>query len=104
MEFIELYAEYGAVGVVIILFAITFIKQSKVTETQAQALNSLQIENEGQSKNIENIESILLKFLDRWNRSDEVRDRRYEDTVKEINDLSDVMMEVKGQVSRINGK
>ena len=82
MEFIELYAEYGAVGVVIILFAITFIKQSKVTETQAQSLNSLQIENEGQSKNIENIESILLKFLDRWNRSDDVRDRRHEDLVK----------------------
>ena len=102
MEFIELYAEYGAVGVVIILFAITFIKQSKVTETQAQALNSLQIENEGQSKNIENIESILLKFLDRWNRSDEVRDRRHEDLVKEVNDMSDVLMEVKGSVSRIN--
>jgi predicted nucleic acid-binding Zn-ribbon protein len=103
MEFIELYAEYGAVGVVIILFAITFIKQSKVTETQAQSLNSLQIENEGQSKNIENIESILLKFLDRWNRSDEVRDRRHEDLVKEVNDMSDVLMEVKGAVSRING-
>jgi predicted nucleic acid-binding Zn-ribbon protein len=102
MEFIELYAEYGAVGVVIILFAITFIKQSKVTETQAQALNSLQIENEGQSKNIENIESILLKFLDRWNRSDETRDRRHEDLVKEVNDMSDVLMEVKGSVSRIN--
>jgi predicted nucleic acid-binding Zn-ribbon protein len=103
MEYIELYAEYGAVGVVIILFAITFMKQSKVTETQAQALNSLQIENEGQSKNIENIESILLKFLDRWNRSDDVRDRRHEDLVKEVNDMSDVLMEVKGSVSRING-
>ena len=103
MEFIELYAEYGAVGVVIILFAITFIKQSKVTETQAQSLNLLQIENEGQSKNIENIESILLKFLDRWNRSDETRDRRHEDLVKEVNDMSDVLMEVKGSVSRING-
>ena len=103
MEFIELYAEYGAVGVVIILFAITFIKQSKVTETQAQALNSLQIENEGQSKNIENIESILLKFLDRWNRSDETRDSRHLDTIKEINDMSDVLMEIKGSVSRING-
>jgi len=104
MEYIELYAEYGAVGVVIILFAITFMKQSKVTETQAQALNSLQIENEGQSKNIENIESILLKFLDRWNRSDDVRDRRHEDLVKEVNDMSDVLMEIKGSVSRINGK
>lgn len=103
MEFIELYAEYGAIGVVIILFSITFIKQSKVTEIQAQALNALQIENEGQSKNIENIESILLKFLDRWNRSDDIRDRRHEDLVKEVNDMSDVLMEVKGSVSRING-
>ena len=101
-DFMAYYAEYGAVGVVIILFAITFIKQSKVTETQAEALNSLQIENEGQSKNIENIESILLKFLDRWNRSDETRDRRHEDLVKEVNDMSDVLMEVKGSVSRIN--
>ena len=66
--------------------------------------NLLQVEKEGQSKNIENIESIVLKFLDRWNRSDETRDRRHEDLVKEINDLSDVMMEVKGSVSRINGK
>ena len=74
-----------------------------MTETQAQALNSLQIENEGQSKNIENIESILLKFLDRWNRSDETRDRRHEDLVKEIHDMSDVLMEIKGSVSRING-
>ena len=103
MEFIELYAEYGAVGVVVILFAITFVKQSKTTETQAQSLKSLQIENEVQSKNIENIESILLKFLDRWNRSDEIRDRRHEDLVKEVNDMSDVLMEIKGSVSRING-
>jgi hypothetical protein len=64
----------------------------------------VRVENEGQSKNIENIEGIVLKFLDRWNRSDEIRDRRHEDMVGELNDLSDVMMEVKGSVSRINGK
>jgi len=102
MEFIDLYAEYGAIGLLIILFTITFIKQSKVTETQAEALNLLQIENEGQSKNIENIESILLKFLDRLNRSDAVGDRRHMDLVKEVNDMSDVLMEIKGSVSRIN--
>tara|TARA_R110000744_G_scaffold69522_1_gene141065 strand:+ start:462 stop:773 length:312 start_codon:yes stop_codon:yes gene_type:complete len=102
MEFIDLYAEYGAIGLLIVLFTITFIKQSKVTETQAEALNLLQIENEGQSKNIENIESILLKFLDRLNRSDAVGDRRHMDLVKEVNDMSDVLMEIKGSVSRIN--
>ena len=50
------------------------------------------------------MEGMIIKLIERWNRSDETRDRRYEDTVKEINDLSDVMMEVKGSVSRINGK
>ena len=53
---------------------------------------------------IANIESILLKLLDRWNNSDSIRDRRHEEMVREVNDLSDVMMEVKGSVSRINGK
>tara|TARA_R100000365_G_C2700282_1_gene39032 strand:- start:10 stop:324 length:315 start_codon:yes stop_codon:yes gene_type:complete len=104
MEFIKIYAEYGAVGILVILFVITFIKQSKTTDIQAKSLEALKIENEGQSKNIENIEAIVLKFLDRWNRSDEIRDRRHEDMVGELNDLSDVMMEVKGSVSRINGK
>ena len=104
MEFIKIYAEYGAVGILVVLFVITFIKQSKTTDIQAKSLEALKIENEGQSKNIENIEAIVLKFLDRWNRSDEIRDRRHEDMVGELNDLSDVMMEVKGQVSRINGK
>jgi len=28
----------------------------------------------------------------------------YEDVVKEINDMSDVLMEIKGNVSRINGR
>ena len=73
-------------------------------DEQADSLEALKVENKGQSQNIENIESIVLKMLDRWNKSDETRDRRHEDMVKEVNDLSDVMMEVKGSVSRINGK
>ena len=103
-SFIELYAEYGAMGIVVALFVYGYIKQSKRADEQAEALEALKIENKGQSNNISNIESVLLKMLDRWNKSDETRDRRHEDMVKEVNDLSDVMMEVKGSVSRINGK
>ena len=103
-EFIELYAEYGAMGVVVALFVYGYIKQGKVSDKQAEALDSLQDENKAQSIKINNIESIILKFLDRWNSSDATRDRRHEDLVKEINDLSDIMMVVKGIVSRINGK
>ena len=92
------------IGVVGAMFVFMVYQNAKRSEQQAESIEALKVENEGQSKNIENIEQIVLKFLDRWNRSDETRDRRHEDMVKEINDLSDVMMEVKGSVSRINGK
>jgi len=103
-EFLALYSEAGMIGVVGAMFVFMVYQNAKRAEQQAEDLEALKVENEGQSKNIENIESIVIKFLDRWNRSDETRDRRHEDMVKEINDLSDVMMEVKGSVSRINGK
>ena len=98
------YAEYGAMGVVVALFVYGYDKQGQRADEQADALEALKVENKGQSQHISNIESILLKLLDRWNKSDETRGRRHEDMVKEVNDLSDVMMEVKGSVSRINGK
>ena len=98
------YAEYGAMGVVVALFVYGYIKQGQRADEQADSLEALKVENKGQSNDISNIESIVLKMLDRWNKSDETRDRRHEDMVKEVNDLSDVMMEVKGSVSRINGK
>ena len=103
-EFIALYAEYGAMGVVVALCIYGYIKQGKSADDQADALEALKVENKGQSNDIANIESILLKLLDRWNNSDSIRDRRHEEMVREVNDLSDVMMEVKGSVSRINGK
>ena len=103
-EFLALYAEAGMIGVVGCMFVFMVYQNAKRSEQQAEAIEALKIENEGQSKNIENIEQIVLKFLDRWNRSDETRDRRHEDIVKEINDMSDVLMEIKGSVSRINGR
>jgi hypothetical protein len=103
-SFIELYAEYGALALIVGAFFYSYLKQSQRADEQADALEELSIHNKGQSQHIENIESILLKLLDRWNTSDATRDRRHEDMVKEVNSLSDVIMEVKGSVSRINGK
>ena len=98
------YAEYGAMGVVVALFVYGYIKQGHRADEQADALEQLKVENKGQSNDISNIESIVLKMLDRWNKSDEISLRHREEMVRELNDLSDVMMEVKGSVSRINGK
>ena len=88
MEYIDLYAEYGAIGVVVALFIYGYIKQSKRADEQADALSGLMKENkenQEQSTRIANIEGIVLKFLDRWNRSDDARDRRHDDVVKELN-------------------
>ena len=103
-EFMSYYAEYGAIGVVVALFVYGYIKQGQRADEQAEALEDLKVENKGQSQKIDNVEAIILKLLDRWNASDSTRDRRHEEMVREVNDLSDVMMEVKGSVSRINGK
>ena len=103
-EFLTLYSEAGMIGVVGAMFMFLVYSMSRRATQQAEALENLKVENEEQSVRISNIESIVLKFLDRWNRSDETRDRRHEDMVKEINDMSDVLMEIKGNVSRINGR
>ena len=103
-DFMAYYAEYGAMGVVVALFVYGYIKQGHRADEQADSLEALKVENKGQSSDISNIESIVLKMLDRWNKSDEISQRHREEMVRELNDLSDVMMEVKGSVSRINGK
>ena len=80
---VEVWAEYGTVGVVIILFVgmIQFLRSTLM------------------GKLIE-IESMTIKLIDRWNRSDEIRDRRHEDLLKEMNDVTDEINFIKG---RING-
>jgi|TARA_R110000824_G_scaffold37497_2_gene115002 hypothetical protein len=84
MNPISIFAEYGAVGVVILLFAgqILFLQKTLMGK-------------------LNEIENICIKLIDRWNRSDEVRDRRHEDIIKEINDLTDDVNFLKG---RINGR
>ena len=80
----EVYAEYGAIGVIVLLFIgmIQFLKSNLMDK-------------------LSEVEDICIKLIDRWNRSDEIRDRRHEDLVKEMNDISDDLNFLKG---RANGK
>jgi len=103
-EFLALYSEAGMIGVVGAMFVFMVYQNAKRADEQGKAINDLAIENKGQSETLENMEGMLIKLIDRWNKSDEVRDRRHEKMVEELNDLSDILMEVKGNLSRINGK
>ena len=103
-EYISLYAEYGAMGVVVGLFIWNFVGMSKRADSQDKLLDSLEKENAVQTTKLNNTEGILLKLLDRWNKSDDRSDRRHEDMVKEMNSLSDMLNRMDGIMSRMNGK
>ena len=80
----EAYAENGAMGVIVLLFIgmIHFLRSTLMDK-------------------LSEVEDICIKLIDRWNKSDDIRDRRHEDLIKEINDISDDLNFLKG---RANGK
>ena len=77
-------AEWGIVGVVVALFAgqIMFLQKTLMSK-------------------LNEVENICIKLIDRWNRSDEVRDRRHEQLLQEMNDVTDDLNFLK---VRVNGK
>jgi uncharacterized protein YoxC len=97
----DVYAEYGFGGVIV--FASLIMNLIKSQKSQNEDLDAIRVELTKMEGTVDNVESIVLKFLDRWNTSDVVRDARHEKLVEEINDLGDHIMEMKGAVSRING-
>jgi len=80
---IEVFAEHGMIGLVGVLFATQLIFLHKTL----------------MGKLIE-IEDIVIKLIDRWNKSDDIRDRRHESLVQEMNQITDDLNFLKG---RING-
>ena len=97
----SLYAEYGAIGIIVFLFVMmlmNLIKSQKLQNEDLDLIRQSIIKAETKSANVE---SIVLKMLDRWNKSDDTSARHREDIVKELNDVTDDLSYLKG---RINGK
>ena len=104
MDFMAVYGEAGMIGVVGVMFVYLVISLSKKSEAQQNALENLKIENKGQSETLENMEGMVIKLINRWNQSDDKLDRKFDAITKEINDLDNQVSEIKGSMSRINGK
>tara|TARA_R110000796_G_scaffold41701_1_gene103165 strand:+ start:221 stop:535 length:315 start_codon:yes stop_codon:yes gene_type:complete len=101
MDFIAIYGEAGMIGVVGAMFVYLVVSMSKKSDSQAQTLEDLKIENRGQSETLENINGMVIKLIERWNKSDDISLRHREDMVREINDLSEKISYISG---RLNGK
>ena len=105
MEFFaEYYLQAGAVGVLIMAFIYMMISQNGRMSTQDSLLDSLTVENREQTKVLNNLEQITIKLIDRFNKSDTTSNEHRQDVLKEISDLAEKVAEMRGNLSRINGK
>ena len=100
LDFIKIYSEYGMIGVVGAMFVYLVFSMSKRASQQAESLEDLKVENRGQSETLENTEGMIIKLIERWNKSDEISLRHREDVIREIGDLSEKVSYLSG---RING-
>ena len=98
---VEAYLEYGAIGVIVSLFVLMITNLIKSQKLQNEDLDRIRQANVKLETKMANVESIILKMLDRWNRSDETSQRHRGDIVKELNDVSDDLNFIKG---RMNGR
>ena len=96
----RVYAEYGAIGVVCSLFAYMIMNLIKSQKDQTDDLDRVRQAIAKMESTIENVEGIVIKLIERWNRSDETSHRHREDIVKELNAVTDLLSYLKG---RING-
>jgi hypothetical protein len=104
MDFLAIYSEAGMIGVVGAMFVFMVYSMNKRGNEQSEALQNLKIENKGQSETLENMEGMIIKLINRWNQSDDKLDRKFDSITKEINDLDNQVSEIKGSLSRVNGK
>jgi len=103
MDFMAVYGEAGMIGVVGVMFVYLVVSLSKKSEAQQESLKNLEVENKCQSETIANMEGMIIKLIARWNESDAVRDRRYEQTIEAMSDLEKQLSRMDGIMSRMNG-
>tara|TARA_B100002019_G_C21047242_1_gene487417 strand:+ start:398 stop:715 length:318 start_codon:yes stop_codon:yes gene_type:complete len=104
MDFLAVYGEAGMIGVVGAMFVYLVVQMSNKAANQQEQLENLKIENKGQSETLENMEGMIIKLINRWNQSDDKLDRKFDAITKEINDMDNQLSEIKGSLSRVNGK
>ena len=84
---IDVFAEYGMIGLVGVLFAGQMVFLHK---TLMGKLNE--------------IETITIKLIDRWNTADDKQDRRHEKVLEEMNDITDEINFLKGRINGHGGR
>ena len=103
-EMFSLYAEYGAVAIIVGLFVYLILNLMQSQKGQNENLDEIQQAISKMEAVLDNTMSITIKLVDRRNSESSDQTRRHEKLTEELNDVTDVLMELKGAMSRINGR
>ena len=77
---IEVFAEYGTIGVVVILFSYMVMNIIKSLKSQDEDLDELRQSMAQMATEISNVEGIVIKLIDRFNTHDSENQKRHEGT------------------------
>ena len=101
---LEAWGELGVIGVMALLFGFMITNIIKSQNTQNESLDKMAVDQAKSSETVDNVEGILLKLLQRMDKSDDKLDRKVDDLKRSLSDIDNDLSEVKGSVSRINGR
>ena len=101
---IEAWGELGAIGCIALFLGFMITNLIKSQAVQNESLDKIAVDQAKAEETTSNVESILLKLLQRLDKSDDKLDRKFDNITKEINDLDNQVSEIKGVISRLNGK
>ena len=87
------------IGLVGITFVYLVVSLSRKVNDQQRTLEQLRTDASRQTDAVKNAESILVKLISRWDRSDEIRDRRHEDLTRDLHDLRSAVSYLRGRGS-----
>lgn len=104
---IEAWGTLGVTGAMAVMFGFMIANIIKSQNTQNDTLDKLAVSQAKSEETTNNLESIVLKLLDRIQRESEQqsdeRNRRHEAISRDIADMDAQISEIKGIISRLNG-
>ncbi len=104
---IEAWGTLGVTGVMAVMFGFMIANIIKSQNAQNDTLDKLAVSQAKSEETTNNLESIVLKLLDRIQRESEQgndeRNRRHEAISRDIADMDAQLSEIKGIISRLNG-
>ena len=104
MDLIDAYLQLGMAGLVAVLFGYMILNLMSSQKSQNEDLDEIRVHLGKIEKTANNVESIIIKLIDRIGRQEDKSSSHRDSIVSEMNDLGDEIQFIKGVISRLNGK